>query len=355
MKRDNVTRSLAILLLLSSSGISAFAAEADPAREAVQKSLPLMQKVGPKFWFGAGCISCHNNTLPDMAVTIARERGFAVNETAAKAATKLDADILETRRERLLEALPPGGGQNTMGSLLFSLSVQGFPRDEAMEAGARFLKILQSPDGSWPVLNHRPPLVASTMTLTAFSIRALQAYAPESLKTNYDESVSKAVAWVAQTEPRVTEEYAFKIFGLAWGHGPHGAIDQTAAILQRQQRADGGWSQLPALESDAYATGQALVALQTAGMETTDPVYKRGVEFLIRTQSADGSWHVKTRSEPSQIYFEAGYPYGVDQFISSAGGSWATAALALTQPKVSQAQVTSPNDDATRVLLQATK
>jgi hypothetical protein len=66
-------------------------------------------------------------------------------------------------------------------------------------------------------------------------------------------------------------------------------------------------------------------------MKTGDPIYRKGVEFLLRTQAADGSWHVKTRSDPTQIYFEAGYPYGWDQFISAAGGSWATAALALTK------------------------
>jgi hypothetical protein len=331
MKRNNIARSLAFFLLGLSGVSAAVAAEADPIRIAVQKSLPLLQKTGPQFWYGAGCISCHNNTLPDMAITMAKEHGFAINEAAAKEATKLDADILESRKERLLEALPPGGGQNTMGSLLFSLTVQHFPRDEAMEAGARYLKTLQAADGSWPILNHRPPIVASTMTLTAFSIRALQAYAPESLRAQYDDSVRRAVSWVAQTEPRVNEEYAFKIFGLVWGRGSQDTLDKTIAILKRQQRPDGGWSQLPTLASDSYATGQALVALEQSGMKTSDPVYRRGAEFLVKTQAADGSWHVKTRSEPSQIYFEAGYPYGVDQFISSAGGAWATAALALTQ------------------------
>jgi hypothetical protein len=325
-------RKLRLLTLLLSTLLPVGAAEMDPVHAAVQKSLPLLQKVGPAFWEGSGCISCHNNTLPDMAIAIAQDHGFTVDEKAAKTATKLTSDFLDARRQRLLEGLPPGGGQNTMSSILFSLSIEHFPANETTEASVRYLKVLQAEDGSWPVLNHRPPLVASTMSLTAMAVRGLETYSPESQKKNYDESVQRAVAWMAQTEPKVNEEYAFKILGLAWGHGSKEAIAQTAAILSRQQRADGGWSQLLALESDAYATGQALVALYESGMKLSDPVYERGVDFLIRTQRSDGSWFVKTRSDPSQIYFEAGYPYGADQFISAAGGSWATAALALTQP-----------------------
>jgi len=61
----------------------------------------------------------------------------------------------------------------------------------------------------------------------------------------------------------------------------------------REQRADGGWSQLPTLASDAYATGLALVALHQGGVLPVDhAAYRRGVEFLLRTQLEDGSWFV---------------------------------------------------------------
>src|SRR5437868_8002559 len=150
---------------------------ADPVGVAVGKSLPLLQKIGPTFWAGAGCISCHNNTLPDMAVSIARERGFPVNEVAVQRAQKLTFDFLGARRERLLEGLPPGGGQNTMSSLLFTMSIEHVPADETMEASARYMKVLQADDGSWPVLNHRPPLVSSTIGITAMTVKGLETYA----------------------------------------------------------------------------------------------------------------------------------------------------------------------------------
>ena len=96
----------------------------------------------------------------------------------------------------------------------------------------------------------------------------------------------------------------------------------------REQRADGGWAQLTSMASDAYATGQALVALEASGAITvTDPVYKRGVDYLMKTQLADGSWFVRTRALPIQQYFDSGFPHGKDQFISAAASNWAAMAL----------------------------
>ena len=101
-------------------------------------------------------------------------------------------------------------------------------------------------------------------------------------------------------------------------------------MLRKTQRDDGGWSQLDGGASDAYATGSALVALNRAGaVATDDPAYRRGVLFLLSSQRDDGSWFVASRSKPFQPYFESGFPYGKDQFISMSATSWAVAALSL--------------------------
>jgi hypothetical protein len=82
--------------------------------------------------------------------------------------------------------------------------------------------------------------------------------------------------------------------------------------------------------TDAYATGEALYALHTGGKTpVTAEVYQKGLQFLLRTQAADGSWHVRTRALPFQPYFDSGFPYAHDQWISAAGGSWASMALSL--------------------------
>ncbi len=101
-----------------------------------------------------------------------------------------------------------------------------------------------------------------------------------------------------------------------------------AQVLLSEQRADGGWSQIPTLASDAYATGEALVALRESGaLKPMDPGYQRGVEFLMSTQLEDGSWYVQTRAVPLQPYFESGFPHGEDQWISMAATNWAAMAL----------------------------
>jgi len=108
-------------------------------------------------------------------------------------------------------------------------------------------------------------------------------------------------------------------------------VRKFASKLIDQQRPDGGWSQNPYLESDSYATGETLFALHEAGiLKTSDPVYEKGVKFLLRTQHEDGSWYVKSRAPKLQPYFQSGFPYDHDQWISMAGTQWATIALALS-------------------------
>jgi hypothetical protein len=80
--------------------------------------------------------------------------------------------------------------------------------------------------------------------------------------------------------------------------------------------------------SDAYATGEVLVALLQSGFASHNQRnLRRGIEFLLRTQQDDGSWFAESRSMPVQEYFESGFPHSRSQFISCAATSWATLAL----------------------------
>ncbi len=109
-------------------------------------------------------------------------------------------------------------------------------------------------------------------------------------------------------------------------------MDAARGELVRAQRSDGGWAQIPGLDSDAYATGLALYALHVGGrLPPSEPAYRRGVAFLLKDQIADGSWYVRTRALPFQPFFESGFPHGLDQWISAAASSWASMALLLAR------------------------
>jgi hypothetical protein len=53
----------------------------------------------------------------------------------------------------------------------------------------------------------------------------------------------------------------------------------------------------------------------------------------MRTQYADGSWYVRSRAVKFQPYFESGFPFGHEQWISAAGTAWAAMALSVTVEK----------------------
>src|SRR5262249_8769285 len=145
--------------------------------------------------------------------------------------------------------------------------------------------------------------------------------------------IDRAASWLRSAKAVTNEDRAMRLLGLFWAGAPKEDLQDAVRALIDRQQPDGGWGQLIALESDAYATGQALTALVLSGqMSVTDSVYRRGIAFLVRTQFADGSWLVRTRSFPVQRLKDSGFPHGKDQWISAAGTSWAAMALALALP-----------------------
>lgn len=298
---------------------------------ALSRSLPLMQASMHTWIEEASCLSCHHQGLGWMAVSIAKERGFTIDEGA------LDEQMrrLHVGAEGYAAVLQGEFGINTAFSLSYLLlgrAAAGRPRNDMTDAMAHNVAGYQSERGAYLSESHRPPLEDSAVTATALASRALILFGPEGRSQELGEKVRRARTWLEAVTPSSNEERAMRLLGLGWTGGTDRSIRAAVDELLRQQRADGGWAQIQTLESDAYATGQALVALQQmGGLSVTSEVYRRGVEFLLETQWEDGSWLVETRRRgPGIPYFETGFPHKVDQFISFAGTAWATMALALT-------------------------
>jgi ankyrin repeat protein len=298
------------------------------ARAAVESVLPALQRADVAFIERAGCVSCHNNSLTAMTIAAARAAGVTVNERIAKDQSRRIAAFLQENGERALENDGLPGGVDTVSYILLGLSADGYPGDPVTDVWARYVKNNQSPDGRWTCQALRPPLESSDFQVTAASIKSLKAYGPRSQRPEYDKTVERAVHWLETAPGSTTEDLVFKILGLIWGGGSQAAIRATAQRLQALQGSDGGWSQIQALPSDPYATGQVLVALREARVaRVNSTAYRRGIQFLLNSQLEDGSWHVASRAAAIQPYFDSAFPHGPDQFISAAASNWASMAL----------------------------
>ena len=313
------------------------------AKEAIQLSLTALQTSMLRFNQRTGCVSCHQEGLGRMATGAARDHGFRLDPVVERVQTERINGMMSALRPLHLRALTDPEAMKqvplieinevTTGDswLLAGMAAHQQPSSEANGAMAMVLARQQLPDGHWQFSVPRVPMQSSVFTVTALSIIALQSYGPKSYTTDVARRIALAKTWLLQAPTQTSEDRASRLLGLKWA-GATGAERQKAIDdLRADQRPDGGWAQLPSLQSDAYATGQALYALHLAGgLPATDTVYTRGVQFLLINQDDDGSWFVNKRATPNNNYFDAGFPHGQSQYASFNGTCWAMMALAQT-------------------------
>jgi ankyrin repeat protein len=301
-------------------------------QEAATKAVAIIQKSQKNWYAKASCFSCHQQILPALAFRYAREHGISVDEQAAHADAAA-AFGFYSNFERAVEythiidpALNDGYG-------MMAANAAGVRPSLVTAVYARLLAAHQEADGHWESADERPPESYSAFTATAIALHAIQLYGHQSQKADIEMRTARARSWLVSHQPHATEEQVYQLRGSYWAAADKPALQKMAAALKAAQQADGGWNSLDGRPSDAYSTGQVLIALhEAADVPVTDPAWQRGVGYLLTTQAADGSWHVVSRLHPpapvSPKYFETGHPYGHDQFISMMGGSWAVMALA---------------------------
>lgn len=334
--------SLAILLCVP---LAAFAKEPTPdaIRAAVAKALPRLWEGIDGHTERRACFTCHNHAVPLVALGIARERGFSVDAKKMDAQTASALKHYEAMRQPIVRGdgpgpapginLPVGGGVDNTGYAMFAFAGLGVKRNRTTELIADYTLGARGGTGAWATIAVRVPSEASSFTTTYLSMHALREYGKPADAEKIETRISVARAWMLKTPAKDTEDRAFKLLGLWLAGGTEAELAVARKELIDTQLPDGGFAQIEKREPDAYATGSALYALHVGGkVKTSDAAYRKGLAFLVKSQKDDGTWHVTTRSRPIQKYFETGFPYEKDQFISCAGTGWATAALALSLP-----------------------
>ena len=303
-------------------------------RKAAEKGLALITQSAAEYPKHRTCFSCHHQAMPLVALTVARERGFTIDEDVLRQQVEMTEADLKQAAEAYRKGGGQGGGATRAGYALWTLESGAWKPDETTDAVVTFLLKRDQTIGYWRSTSRRPPSEASPFTSTYVALRGLKAFAGPEQSEAVTARVEQVRSWLVATQPTDTEERVFRLLGLKLAGASDEAVADAARALRESQRTDGGWSQLDDHPSDAYATGSALVALHLAGgLATADPAYQHALALLVKTQEADGSWHVTSRSKPFQVYFESGFPHGKDQFISMAASSWATTALTLGCPK----------------------
>ncbi len=329
MRAHHFSYSLFITAALASN-VSADPPSPEQVRAAATKSLALLQKSAAKYTEHRQCFSCHHQALPTLAFTTAKEHGFDVDEKVIAHQLKHTADFLTKNRDNYTKGKGQGGQADTAGYAMLTLHAGGWKADDTTAAVVEYLLQRDTDRDHWRTTSQRPPSEASTFTTTYLALAALKNFAPESKKEAIDARIEKTRKWLLSTKPKDTEDRVFQLRALKLVGAIKKDVQAAADELVKLQRKDGGWAQLDKLESDAYATGSVLVALhQAGGLDVKGGAYQRGVKFLVDSQKDDGSWYIKSRSKPFQLYFESGFPHTKDQWISCAGSSWAATALVL--------------------------
>jgi hypothetical protein len=263
-----------------------------------------------------------------MAAMLASERGWNVGASFLPQSLQAITSRSIPADQPLLQGNEAGGTPDTLLYNSVTLAAAKVPASWNTDVLVHYLLGKQRAAGNWHGVGaSRAPIQDGDFSRTAMSLRTLAAYAIPARKAEIDEHIKRGAGWLAAQIPVTTEDRIMQLLGLHWADSNASMRETRVRELKGLQRPDGGWSQTPHLPSDAYATGQVLYTLRELGVPAADAALQRGVEFLVKTQRDDGSWYVPSRAMKIQPYFESGFPYGHDQWISSAATAWAAMGL----------------------------
>ena len=300
------------------------------------------------------CVSCHQQSVPLAALSLAHARRFTTDRSAARHQVELMKRSFLTGHIQKQHTLHEVNLQATFhpdpgilaGYTAMNYELENEPASALTDGMIHQLAAMQHADGHWAWNLPRVPIQASDIAATASAVHAIKTFGIPAQRQELAARVQRARTWLLQAPAETSDERVHQLLGLAWAGEETGALMKFVDAVKREQRTDGGWGQLAGLDSDAYATGQSLYALMQGGkLAASDPDVRRGIDFVLRTQLADGTWHVRTRAHPFQPPMDSGFPHGRDGWISAAATGWAVMALALATDPATVPTATPPIAD----------
>jgi N-acyl-D-amino-acid deacylase len=295
---------------------------------AVERGVAVLEKAGRNYPTHRKCFACHHQTLPLLALNEAQASGAKIDDVLPGLLAEFTTTSFGGKLDDLKAGDNIGGKGLTVGYGLWTLRLAETKPDDLTDAMVTYLLKTQGPSGHWDLHAIRPPAEESMVICTVLAASGIRHFAGESQRESAVAAVKKARTWLAAAKLESHEDRVARLWGVKLLGGKDEELGPARDALLGTQREDGGWGQTAEMESDAYATGSALYVLLDTGSAAADEKIQRGIEHLLKTQMEDGSWHVKTRAKPVQVFFDNGDPHGKDQFISIPATGWSVAALA---------------------------
>ena len=180
----------------------------------------------------------------------------------------------------------------------------------------------QLPTGEWKAIQCWPPLESSAFQEATVAALAV-GVAPGWLSGLTDQRLKTGVKRLKDYLRMVEPPHDYGRVVLLWASArlsgllEEGEKAEIIEMIQRKQRADGGWSirtfakpeqwgngsraeklrsekEFANPPSDGHQTGLALIALREAGVSARDPAIHRGVQWLLRNQRQSGRWWTRS-------------------------------------------------------------
>lgn len=322
---------VAATLIVSQFNLSASGAEPtrpDEIHTAITRSVRFLQDDMRQWRDVRKCGACHHAPLALVTLREAAAQGVDVDQT-------FYADLrrwsLTNERARLVPRVSQEAESKpdlSLQSVYLAWFLAPEPAEDyewklARQRIGEHLAKTQQSEGFWRGPVGHPPVFVSPSEVTLMVLIATKSMPDEMLISS--SILQRAETWLSQ-QP-ATDSHQELVFRTLWSLRVGRKAEEMDGIRQliSEQQPDGGWRQTAGMSSDAFATGQSLVALSAAGVSAADPAIQRAAQFLVKTQNPDGTWTMTSRPDP-----EDGKPAENLNPITYAGTAWATRGL-LTQ------------------------
>ncbi|HET6424891.1 MAG TPA: prenyltransferase/squalene oxidase repeat-containing protein [Planctomycetaceae bacterium] len=326
-----MNRCLLMLVLVTPAAVHAAEEATDAAvQQAIDRGLAFLSQDAVKWKADHKCVSCHHAGMVVWAMNDARRAGHTVDEPLRSELTNW---MLEAGDGRSSLPRPESAPKalNTKG-LWFGLTLATISDPQAgVEAGLSKLiatvRSDQAETGAWSAWPETRPPMFGPSDFSATAMATLLLIGDAKTDPASQTSLTQATKWLDNTPP--DEELQSTVLKLSVISRLERPAEERRLLISKvteRQNADGGWSQTAAHPSDAWATGQTLMALRDAGVPKTDPALQRGRTFLVTNQQENGSWLMASRpTKPGGDGAKNLIP------IIGAGSAWAVIGLSRSQ------------------------